>query len=419
VIDVLTPIHSLSRHEAALLNGFEAGDSRRVLAVGAGAFGSQVFYNLYRGGFGRWTLVDQDFLLPHNAVRHTLPAGVVGMEKAKALAMFATPLFEEEEPPIGIRTDMIHPNDPFYPGDPAEHLEKAVESAELILDMSASVSVARHLAHGIDSAARRSSLFLNPAGTDLVLLIEDEKREYPLNFIEMQYYRAILQQERLQHHLKAPEGRLRYARSCRDVTFAMPQDFVGIHSGIASRAFRTAISKPEAGIEIYQLDPADLTVNVTRIAPKPVMKAPFGDWTLYVDGAVHEKLLSIRASKLPNETGGVLLGSIDLSRKIVYVVDVLPSPPDSKEWPTLYIRGSEQLKEEIERVQKITAGNLEYVGEWHSHPNGVSARPSPDDLNVFTWLTELMDQESLPALMVIVADSGAAFYLGEMKQEGQ
>jgi len=38
-----------------------------------------------------------------------------------------------------------------------------------------------------------------------------------------------------------------------------------------------------------------------------------------------------RYAKLPNETGGVLMGTFDTSEKIIYVVLVLPSPPDSIE----------------------------------------------------------------------------------------
>ena len=39
--------------------------------------------------------------------------------------------------------------------------------------------------------------------------------------------------------------------------------------------------------------------------------------------------------------GGVLIGVYDLQRQVVYVVDTIPSPPDSAEWPTLYIGGCE------------------------------------------------------------------------------
>jgi len=47
---------------------------------------------------------------------------------------------------------------------------------------------------------------------------------------------------------------------------------------------------------------------------------------------------------------------------------------------------------------------IEYIGEWHSHPQGVPTIPSDDDIKVFAWITELMDRDGLPALMMIVGD---------------
>ena len=58
-----------------------------VAAVGVGALGSQVCLNLARAGWGQWTYVDTDYLLPHNLARHALPGGAKGMPKAAALAL--------------------------------------------------------------------------------------------------------------------------------------------------------------------------------------------------------------------------------------------------------------------------------------------------------------------------------------------
>ena len=42
--------------------------------------------NLVRGGFGQWTLVDHDLLLPHNLGRHALVGWALGTPKAPGLA---------------------------------------------------------------------------------------------------------------------------------------------------------------------------------------------------------------------------------------------------------------------------------------------------------------------------------------------
>lgn len=100
------------------------------------------------------------------------------------------------------------------------------------------------------------------------------------------------------------------------------------------------------------------------------------DWQVKLDVAIADRLQALRESKLPNETGGVLIGSFDLERRIAYVIDTIPSPPDSEEWPTLYIRGSKGLRHQVEKIVQKTDGALQYVGEWHSHPAGCSTLPS-------------------------------------------
>ena len=86
------------------------------------------------------------------------------------------------------------------------------------------------------------------------------------------------------------------------------------------------------------------------------------------------------------------------------VVDTIPSPVDSQERRTLYIRGSEGLQQELKAARRQTFEQIEYVGEWHSHPNGVECLPSGDDLNVLRWLTTHMDADGVPGVMMIACE---------------
>ena len=122
----------------------------------------------------------------------------------------------------------------------------------------------------------------------------------------------------------------------------------------------------------------------------------------------------MRHAQLPNETGGVLVGAHDTQRKVLYLVDALPSPPDSEEWPSLYIRGSQGLTQRIGEVEEATDGQLGYAGEWHSHPMGHGPAPSGDARKVFAWLEEHMSLEGLPAAMLIVAEHDSALFVGSM-----
>jgi proteasome lid subunit RPN8/RPN11 len=286
-----------------------------------------------------------------------------------------------------------------------DEVRRAFAEAEAVLDMSASVTVARHLVHGIDSPARRGSLFLNPDGTDLVLLVEDAERRVRLDDLEMQYYREIANNPDLSHHLLRNGERIRYAHGCRDVTATIGQDQVAAYSGIGARAVRLALDAPAATLAIWRAG-EDFAVSVIRSEPVTFDRLRLGDWTLALNPTLLRQVQELRAGKLPNETGGVLLGSFDLQRKIVYVVDTIPSPPDSQEWPELYIRGHKGLREQVERVDRVTGGGLQYVGEWHSHPDGAACNPSEDDSKVFDWLQSYMALDGLPPLMVIIGEAG-------------
>ena len=411
-LDVIAPQFDLTRESAATASGVLA-DARKTVAIGAGALGSQVIKTLALTGFGRWCVIDEDILLPHNLARHALDRAALGHPKAFAMAAKVRSIFEEKESPKWLETDILRP------GEDAERISEELATAELILDMAASIPVSRHLTHSVESPARRVAAFLNPRGTDLVFLAEDAQRTIQLDSLEMQYYRAVVADERLQGHLLPPEERIRYARSCRDVTSVIPNHLVMLHAATAAHAVRQAVDSDDAAIRVWRADPETGEVRHIQIPVATAERNTFGGWTLVLDKQLTTRIAELRTSKLPNETGGVLIGAYDLARKLVYVVDTIPSPPDSEEWPTLYIRGKRGLSSQVEKICGATSGQLEYVGEWHSHPDGCPCRPSDDDLKVFSWLTKNMDDAGLPALMAIAGQGDVTeWYFGHMLRSG-
>lgn len=405
-IALLNPQTAFSRSRAATLNGFPEAVTAKVMGVGMGALGSQVFMNLLRGGFGEWTIVDNDHLLPHNLARHQLSGWALGHPKVLTLAYSANGTIEGKEVATPIIADVLK-------SATLEPLTKALGEADLIFDFSASVPVARHLARGVESGARRVSLFLNPAGSDLVLLAEDEKRAVRLDCLEMQYYRLLATEESLQGHLAAAPH-FRYGASCRDVSSTIPQHLVALHAAVGSKAMRDAAAADGPRISVWRSDPEDMTVKRLTFDPLPMIEIRNEGWTLCTDEGVISKVMRLRAEKLPKETGGILIGTFDMKRKIVYVADAEASPRNSREEPTLYIRGSEGMTARLAQIETATAGNLEYVGEWHSHPAGHDCRPSDFDLRLFGWLVDLMSIDGRPALMLIAGDPGTAWFLGRM-----
>ena len=388
----------LSKESARQSNGLRQLISNpRMMVIGAGALGSPVLTNLTRSGYGRLTIVDEDVLHPHNLARHTLGASYVGWYKAEALAAELSPIMSEEPSVRSIVANVL------YPGDKTGALEVVCQDADLILDMAASIPVSRHLVHDIKSESRRVSLFLNPSGKALTLLAEDTGREIQLDSLEMQFYRALVRDRSLWSLLDNP-GQNRIGQTCRDLSAEISQYDVAMHGGMGSRSVQQLSESDRARIRTWLLDGHDNYGLVMDIEPAVPIKLAKEEWTVVWDSELLDTLARMRECRLPNETGGVLVGSRDRSRKILYLVDALPSPPDSEELKTSYIRGTKGLSEEVERIVRITSSNLDYIGEWHSHPDGHSVEPSSSDKKLLNWIWAGMEKSGETGLMCIIGE---------------
>ncbi|MEJ0096667.1 MAG: ThiF family adenylyltransferase [Methylocella sp.] len=381
----------------AAIGGQARPDTRRCVQVGAGSLGSQLAVNLAREGRFRWTIIDPDSLMPHNLARHALYPIDVGRPKVVGLAHRLHALLDE--PVTLYQANILHP-----PADLKEGMEAAVSAAEIIIDASASVAVSRHIADLPRPGARRLSVFFNPAGTAVVLLAEGADPSITLRDLEAQYHRLVQADSQLAHHLQAEAG-VRYSGSCRAATNRIPAARAALMSAIASQASIDALASDDAGVRIWTL--ADnRTVSLAELTPLPVQNITLGNWTVTYDDGLGRQIAGLRAERLPHETGGVLLGITDTSRRSVHMVSALPSPQDSSGSVTAFERGVAGLAAAVAQATTRSLHQVRYVGEWHSHPRGSSTRPSVTDINQLCWLTEELESEGVPALMAIAGDGG-------------
>lgn len=398
-LQVLLPLITLNRNRAAFLSKREPFPSK-VCAIGLGAIGSQVVNLLARSGFGNWSLVDHDNLAPHNVGRHALFTGSIGQPKARAMATQVGSLVGSSTEAVAIVADVLDP------GVSTDRLNEALSTASLILDFSASIPVARSLANNDNSTARRASFFLSPSGRDSILLAEDSQRSVPLDVLEMQYYRALVMDGKLNDVLGTPGQGVTHSRSCRDRTFVIPNDLVALHAAIGANAMHRLIRDDAAQIRIARVDEHSFSTRIVDVTVTSVCREKVNGWDLIIDDHVFDRMGTLRKEKLPNETGGVLIGAFDMQRKVIYVVDVIDSPSDSEEAPNCYIRGTMELQADVQRYASLTDGHLVYIGEWHSHPSDCPAIASKTDETLVHSLHKLRSADGHPALMAIVGERG-------------
>jgi proteasome lid subunit RPN8/RPN11 len=387
---------AFDRAIGAAVAGHSAPDTRCAVLVGAGAIGSQVALTMAREGALTWSVLDKDILLPHNFARHGLFPRDTGAPKAIALARQLFALTGDAV--YAAYADVLNP-----PAHAKADIEARFAEVDVIIDASASVAVSRHLADMAGAKARRFSVFFNPAGTAVVLLTEAANRKVTLRDLEAQYHRLHLSEPVLAAHLKVDVPGLRYSGSCRSVTNRIPANRASLLSAIAARGISVALNDDRAAIQIWTVgDNGEVTH--TRRDGAPVTRHDLGEWSITYDEQVLKALFQYRAEKLPNETGGVLLGITDASRRSIHVAHVMKPPEDSKGTLTGFERGVVGLSDAVAQAAKATMHQLRYVGEWHSHPHGSSPMPSSTDLGQIAWLSAELQNEGLPALMAIAAD---------------
>ena len=390
---------AFDRKLAGVASGSQSTDEPlKIVQAGCGALGSQVALAAARSGHGMWVCVDPDHLLPHNLARHELSAHFLGVYKAEGLAHSICGL-------LGDGSAVGHPTTiQNYLQDSAK-----AEDAELLIDMSASVSVSRDLATNMDLKTPIVSAFLNPTGTDLAVMREGEGRDRRLDHLEMDYYWHLVTNESLHDHLSVA-GEFIPAGGCRHPSAVISQADV---MRAAGEATQDIFGK-------YRVDPGTVAIHAsvgdvrttTRLTGCHYIEHSVAGWTIAVSDQVLSNLHNARSEAAPNETGGIVVGAWDRRIRKGYIVALLDPPPDSIRSQTGFVRGAVRVFHELEAIGHATAQNLNYVGEWHTHPPKMQSTPSEDDRLLMKWVDEEVTTSDVPAIMLIGGEDGVRLCVG-------
>lgn len=384
---------------AQKLSGIEPEKSNfKGLVIGVGALGGAVSDIWTKEAWGDWVFVDHDIIKSHNTVRHIARNSHVGNYKAEIVKYMV--------------------NDNFYPGhynssaiiDKATNwenleLKSAVDSSDLIVDISTTLDVPRELSL-VDNISRSCSLFVTPSGTSSVLMIEDVDRKTRLDSLEAQYYRAVINNEWGKDHLSGHSGNLWVGAGCRDMSAVISWETIQLNAAILARQVRLNQEKPEPLIRVWAMDDHTASLICETVSLDSANYTEESGWRVVWDNQIKKKLKAIRYKALPSETGGIILGYVDHKIRSIFVVDILPAPYDSVSEPTGFTRGVSGLRETLDDITARTANIVGYIGEWHSHPAFFSANPSTLDWELIKTISKIMENEGQPALMMIIGSAG-------------
>ncbi|MDA8305760.1 MAG: ThiF family adenylyltransferase [Deltaproteobacteria bacterium] len=374
--------------------------------AGVGALGSEMFNLWTRSGWGRWTLVDPDYVKPHNLARHSSLECHVGFQKVDVVKGMA---------------DLLMPQQPSKTTAIAEYatnlesveVRNSLDLADIVVDATTTLDFPRALAAS-DSVKRALSVFVTPSGHGAVMLVEDTKRTIRLDTLEAQYYRHVISEPWGKQHLAGLRGNLWAGAGCRDISAVIQNEILAVHGANLARMARIRMADPEAFLHIWHYDPNAGSIMADSYRAAPPRITAMNGLQIVWDEEIREKVRSQRKNHLPSETGGVLLGYFDLILRKVFIVDALAAPPDSHGDPTGFVRGIDGLEDAVKKAGLQTANIVGYVGEWHSHPRHCSSKPSSYDIVLLAHLAIALEDEGLPALMLIVGEHEEKWIVGKV-----
>lgn len=398
----------ISRDYARQASGIASGYAEfRGILAGVGALGSCLAEIWSKEAWGNWTYIDDDVLDVHNITRHLGKDPYIGHPKVEVVGYLTSQNYADGVVQYSAINSKI--NDLKN-----ENIQNAIKDSDLLVDVTTTLDAPRDLSVQA-STPRMVSVFVTPSGHDSVMLLEDKERLLKLPFLEAQYYRAILQNNWGEAHLSGHSGNMWVGAGCRDASTIMSNELIQLHGAILARQIRRLSSSSEAKIRLWINHDETGKVEAIDVPVHPPITQRVGEWSIWWDTGLQDKLSYLREQGLPNETGGILLGYLDQKMKSIHLVDALPAPPDSIAEADGFIRGDQGLRDSLEDCETRTAGIVTYVGEWHSHPPKASVIPSRLDIALLANLSEQMANDGLPFLMVIAGESEISFTLGQTR----
>lgn len=386
----------------------------KPLLLGVGAIGSKVSLHLGKSGFRDQILVDTGTIAPHHVVRHGLPGGHLGKNKAEAVATVVKDLFAgcRETPDV-------------------KHLDRdaldILPDAQLLADRSI-------LVDGTASPVVLEALITadTPPMLPVVRIeIADQGRlglfsaEGPDRNPRLDDIRAFLfdlgrTDDRIAGWLRRHRDEIEAVRgpvledigigiSCDTETMRIADDLAAFHAAAFSRGLRRLAVQRGAGgrldVVMHALEDEEPEVGVRTYSIPPIVELSVDglpDWRIRLSQPVIAAMRASMRARGHRETGGILLGHTASKRRLMYVTAAIEQlGGGSRDHFTRDARATGPALDAADR----TASMITYLGDWHTHPSS-SNRPSDIDLGALSESARTLRHVGLPAVILIVGANG-------------
>lgn len=384
--------------------------TKRILVIGAGAVGSAIIDLLYRNGITHLSICDNDNFEPHNVCRHVLSDAYQSRSKAELMRSHLQDMYINYKMAKAINNDAVY----FLSS-------QNMDDYDLIIDASAS----NRVMYALDG--------LNPKIPVIRTCLSDKGKvgmtyvRFPGDAFLHEYYflilrRTIKEDDQLSKDIiswitsdrSSTLDRVRIGEGCHSITMQMGYDRVIAHASLATTVIKHLLSEgksKEGNLYLSFADydyPGSLYTDRIRVPDLVTVDCDSKEWTVRIPKDLLKEIVVETRRQGNKESGGYLMGTIDEKRQVALVL-ATHIPDDSKRSPIELTLGRKGWNEFQHKVDVNTCGQLQYLGDWHSHPRGTTMR-SDTDLKTFNAIhTEL---RGTGVCLITTGSSHKAYIIG-------
>lgn len=408
----------LTTQKARQISGYSNFIEGRAVTFGCGALGSKVVMHLARSGQTNLTLIDPDYLSPHNLVRHSSGAEYIGSNKAFALAESIKKMYPNE------KLSLV--DGPSFKSGYFEKKE-TFDKCNWVLDFTASETFFNKLV--LTKSIEKPQLFsagISDFGNLAVLLKEGKHRNPRVDDLQAYLYSKSISDKKISDWLKREQNALtntnltvRVGVGCNSETTILSDEKISSHSSFIGAVLKREMTENLDGCgkirlhRIFEDNGYNVESDTIEVKPFDVLTAiNDSEWTIRFKAGLLGKMANVTTKAGNKETGGSFLGVVNYKTKTIHVTDLIDAAPDSEGNAICFYRGHEGLSQKIRKVVDYSGGQIGYVGEWHSHPKGPNHLSDVDMASVNKFKKELSELVTpLPVFLTLVAPAGILPYV--------
>lgn len=122
-----------------------------------------------------------------------------------------------------------------------------------------------------------------------------------------------------------------------------------------------------------------------------------------------ERICAFKQCGSENESGGVLFGKKKVDCDTYYIIDISTPNENDKSSRFSFLRNAKAAQKIIENKWHESEGYVNYIGEWHTHPE---SNPAPSKTDIKTYKQISKDKSSLfPISINLIFGNANEFYI--------